>query len=327
MYNTDYLRVDWRSAPKKAIRDGMGEGLIKLGAEHQDVVVLTGDLAESVRVRGFAEAHPERFFDVGVAEQNLAGVAAGLSMAGYVPFMASFATFSPGRNWEQIRISIALSRANVKIIGSHAGVATGENGASHQGTEDIALMRVLPNMTVLVPADATQAEATMEAAYNRSGAVYIRTTRPETPNFTKDVPFEIGKAYLYRTGKDVTICACGIQVWEALMAAEELAKEGIECEVINVSSIKPLDSETLIESASKTGRVITIEDHQVMGGMGSAIAELLGEKCPVPIRRVGIQDRFGMSGKWEEIYQKMGLDRVNLIEEVKKACLPAGRLW
>ena len=316
MYDDQYLIPEWRSAPKKAIRDGMGEGVIKLGVEHQDVVVLTGDLAESVRVRGFAEAYPERFFDVGVAEQNLAGVAAGLSIAGYVPFMASFATFSPGRNWEQIRISIALSQENVKIIGSHAGVATGENGASHQGTEDIALMRVLPNMTVLVPADATQAAAVMEAAHNCSGPVYVRTTRPETANFTKDAPFEVGKAYVYRTGKDVTIYVCGIQVWDALMVADELSREGIECEVINVSTIKPLDHYTIVESAKKTRKVITIEDHQIMGGMGSAIAELLGEKCPVPIKRIGIQDRFGMSGNWEEIYQRVGLDRASLKKAV-----------
>lgn len=316
MYNDKYLIPEWRTATKKAVRSGVGEGMVLIGSDER-VVVLTGDLAESTRVAKFREEYPQRFFDLGVSEQNMAGVAAGLSFMGKIPFMTSFASFSPGRNWEQIRISIALSKANVKIVGSHGGVATGQNGPSHQATEDIALMRVLPNMVVIVPADANQASAAVEAAYSYLGPVYIRASRPDVPNFTKPTTFEIGKAYVYRSGKDLTICACGIQVWESLMVAEELAKEGIECEVINVSSIKPLDSETILESARKTGRVITIEDHQVAGGMGSAVAEMLGEKYPVSIKRIGIQDRFGLSGKYEEVYEKLGLDSASL----KKACL------
>ena len=318
MYSDQYLIPEWRTAPKKAIRVGVGEGLVKLGTKHEDIVVLTADLGESTKVRVFAEEFPDRFFDTGVAEQNMAGVAAGLSYAGFVPFMASYATFSPGRNWEQIRISISLSNANVKIIGSHSGVSSGKNGPSHQGTEDIALMRVLPNMRVLVPADATQTVAAIEAAYKYHGPVYIRTCRPETPSFLKPIPFEIGKAYVYREGRDVTICACGIQVWDSLMVAEELAKQGIECEVINVSSIKPLDEMTILASAEKTGKVVTVEDHQIVGGLGGVIAELLSEKLPTRMKRIGIQDRFGLSGEWGEVYQKVGLDRKSLKEQIKQ---------
>lgn len=316
MYNDKYLISEWRTAPNKAIRVGMGEGLVQLGHDKDDVIVLTADLGESVKVREFAEQFPDRFFDVGVAEQNMIGVAAGLANEGYTPYVASYATFSPGRNWEQIRVSICLSKANVKIIGSHAGVSSGLNGPSHQGTEDIALLRVLPNMTILVPADATQASCAVETSYSHLGPVYIRTTRPDTPNFTKPVRFEIGKAYVYREGKDITICACGIQVWDALKVADELVNEGIECEVINVSSIKPLDSETILKSAKKTGKVITIEDHQIIGGMGSAITELFSEKYPLLIKRLGIQDRFGLSGNWEQVYKEVGLDRTNLKKAV-----------
>jgi len=316
MYNDKYLIPEWRTPSKKAIRTGMGEGLVVSGGEQEDIVVLTADLAESTRVREFAEHYPERFFDVGVAEQNMIGVAAGLSFSGYVPFASSYATFSPGRSWEQIRVSVCLSRANVKIIGSHAGVSSGKNGPSHLGTEDIALMRVLPNMVVLAPADAQQAKAIIEAAYNHEGPVYIRTTRPETPNFTKPLKFEIGKAYKYREGKDISLVACGIQVYDALIVAEELAKEGVECEVINVSSIKPLDEQTILGSAKKTGRVVTIEDHQINGGLGSVIAELLGERLPTKIKRIGLNDRFGLSGEWEDVYKAVGLDRVSIKQAV-----------
>lgn len=315
MYSDHSLLPEWRTAPKRAIRDGIKDGLLQIGADDR-VVVLTGNLAGSTRVEAFAELYPERFFDAGVAEQNLAGVAAGLSFAGMIPFITSFATFSPGRNWEQIRVSVALSHANVKIIGSHGGVATGENGPSHQGTEDIALMRVLPNMVVLAPADATQMASAIVVAYQHVGPVYIRACRPQTPDFTKPAPLEMGRAYVYREGKDITICACGIQVWDALMVADALAQENIQCEVINVSSIKPLDSATIVASAKKTGKVMTIEDHQIAGGMGSAVAELLSEICPVPVQRIGIADRFGISGNWEAVYKEVGLDRASLKKAV-----------
>lgn len=316
MYSENYLIPEWRTAEKKAIRSGVGEGLVAIGAEHEDVVVLTADLAESTRVREFADCYPERFFDVGVAEQNMIGVAAGLANERFVPFAVSYATFSPGRSWEQIRVSVCLSKANVKIVGAHAGIATGLNGPSHQATEDMAIMRVLPEMKVIVPADYTQAKMAVAAAYAHPGPVYIRATRPETPNFTQEVIFEIGKAQIYREGKDVTICACGIQVYDSLVVAEELSREGIECEVINVSSIKPIDSETILASAAKTRRVITIEDHQIEGGMGSAVSEIVSEKYPVPVKRIGIVNKFGMSGEFGDMYKAYGLDRVSIKKSV-----------
>ena len=315
--DNQYLKLDWRTAEKRAIRGGVAEGLLKIG-EDKRVVVVSADLAESVKVAEFKELNPERFIEVGVAEQNMAGVAAGLANEGMIPFMASYASFSPGRNWEQIRVSIALSNANVKIIGSHGGVATGVNGPSHQATEDVALMRVLPNMTVLVPADANQCAAAIEEAYQCKGPVYIRTARPATPNFTKEEPFEIGKIYKYREGNSVTVCASGILTWEALMLAEELAKEGMQCEVLNISTVKPLDEATLLASVKKTGVVVTMEDHQIEAGMGSAVAELLSEKYPVRVKRLGIKNRFGISGDWQEVYEKMGIDRASLKEEIKR---------
>lgn len=316
MYNDKLLLSNWRTPEKVAIREGIGRGLLKIG-EDPRVVVLSADLAASTKVVAFAEQYPDRFVEVGVAEQNMAGVAAGLSFVGKIPFVASYATFSPGRNWEQIRVSIALSRANVKIIGSHAGVATGKNGPSHQGTEDIAIMRVLPNMVVLAPADANECEAAIQAAYNHEGPVYIRTTRPDTPVFLKPKDFEIGKAYVLREGRDVTMIACGIQVWDSLMVAEELTRGGIEAEVINVSSIKPIDSYTILASVEKTKRVVTVEDHQVGGGLGGVVAELLGEQMPTKLLRIGIQNRFGVSGEWTDIYQEMGLTQ----EQIKQSVL------
>lgn len=316
MYNDTYLKPDWRTAALRPIRAGFGDGLVRIG-EQSDVIVLSADLAGSTKITPFEDKWPDRFFEVGVAEQNMAGVAAGLALEGFVPFMASYAAFSPGRNWEQIRVSIAFTRANVKILSSHGGMATGKNGPSHQAVEDIALMRVLPGMTVLTPADATQCAAAVEAAYHHTGPVYIRATRPDTPDFTKDLPFEIGKAHVYRTGSHVTLCASGIQVWDALMAAEALSHEGIECEVINISSVKPLDESTILASAKKTRIVVTIEDHQRAGGMGSAVTEFLSEKCPVHTLAVGADDVFGISGDWQHVYKKFGLDRESLQEKIR----------
>lgn len=323
MYNDQLLLPNWRTPDLKAIREGVGEGLLRVGGDER-VVVLTADLAGSTKVAKFAEIYPDRFVEVGVAEQNMAGVAAGLSFTGKISFMASYATFSPGRNWEQIRVSIALSKANVKIIGSHGGVATGKNGPSHQGTEDLALMRVLPNMVVLAPAEAGECAAAIETAYNHEGPVYIRATRPDTPVFLKEKPFEIGKAQVLReagpsasSGRLVTLVACGIQVWDALMVAEELAQSGIEAEVINVSTIKPLDSYTILASAEKTKKVVTIEDHQILGGLGGAVAELLSEHLPTKLLRLGVINRFGLSGEWREVYGEVGLDR----ESIKKAVI------
>ncbi len=315
MINEQYILPDWMTAENISSREGVGDSLVELGEINEEIVVLTADLAGSVKVREFAEMYPERFFDVGVAEQNLMGVAAGLSFEGYKPIVASYASFCPGRNWEQIRVSVCMPKANVVIVGSHAGVATGVNGPSHQATEDIALMRVLPNMKVIVPADYNQAKSAIAMACQTEGPIYIRVTRPDVPVFTKPGPFELGKAYVYRSGKDVTICACGIQVYDSLMVAEELSKEGIECEVINVSSIKPLDFKTILASGNKTGKIITIEDHQIAGGLGSAVAEQLAELGICKLKRIGIKDRFGYSGEWREVYKKFGLD----IPSLKKA--------
>lgn len=320
MINSSYIVSDWRSASKVAIREGVGAGLLQIGNDER-VVVLSADLAASVKVQDFAEQHPDRFFEVGVAEQNMAGIAAGLAFTGKIPFMATYGAFSPGRNWEQIRVSIALSGANVKIIGAHGGVSVGVNGPSHMATEDLALMRVLPKMVVVVPCDASQCEAAIDASYQYEGAVYIRTARPDTTNFTKRVKFEIGKIYKYREGKDVTIAACGIQVWDALMVAEVLAKEGIEADVLNVSTIKPLDKNTLLYSVAKTKKLITIEDHQIDGGMGSALMECVGENYPVPVKRIGIENRFGVSGAWEDVYKLVGLDQQSLYKTIKKFVL------
>lgn len=315
MYSDQLLLPNWRTPEMNAIREGVGRGLLKVGSDER-VMVLSADLAGSTKVTLFAELYPDRFVEVGVAEQNMAGVAAGLSFGGKIPFMVSYATFSPGRNWEQIRVSIALSKANVKIIGSHAGVATGKNGPSHQATEDIALMRVLPNMVVLAPADAGECAAAIEAAYNHEGPVYIRTTRPDTPVFLKSREFEIGKAQVLRVGKDVTIAASGIQVWDSLTVAEELVKDGIEAEVVNVSSIKPLDTNLILASAEKTKKVVTVEDHQVIGGLGGAVAELLSENLPIKLLRIGVENKFGISGEWREVYREVGLDRESIKRRV-----------
>lgn len=316
MYNEEQLIPDWRTPEMRGIREGVNDGLLRVG-EDERVVVVSADLAESVKIEKFAEKYPERFVEVGVAEQNMAGVAAGLSFVGKIPFMASYATFSPGRNWEQIRVSIALSKANVKIVGSHAGVSVGVNGPSHMGTEDIAIMRVLPEMVVLAPADSVECSAAVEAAYQYEGPVYIRTARPKSPVFLKQNKFEIGKIQVLREGSDVTIAACGIQVYQALLVAEELEKEGISCEVLNVSTIKPLDEQRIFMSVNKTKKIITLEDHQRDGGMGGVIAEFLGEHCPTQMKRVGIEDRFGVSGSYEDVYKVMGLDQLSITAKVR----------
>lgn len=312
----------------KATRDGYGEALVELGQSDPRVVVLSADLAESTRCLEFARQFPGRFIEVGVAEQNLAGIAAGMAMEGFTPFINSFAAFSPGRNWEQIRVSICYSNANVKIVGSHSGLSVGQDGATHQALEDIALMRVLPNLTVLVPADANQTRSAIFAAAGHPGPVYIRLTREETPVFIdRDAGFKIGKAQVVREGSDITIAACGPMVYEALLAADQLIRPGtnstsplspISAEVINVSTIKPLDTETIVKSAKKTGRVVTVEDHQIAGGLGGAVAEALSALFPVPIKRLGVTDQFGQSGEKAELYRKHHLtvdDIVNAVRE------------
>lgn len=292
----------------KPIRDGFGEGLLAAGHADAQVVGLCADLTESTRMEGFAKAFPERFIEVGVAEQNLVTVASGMSALGKIPFVSSYAAFSPGRNWEQIRTTICLNDANVKIAGSHAGVSVGPDGATHQMLEDIALMRALPNMLVVVPADAVEAKKATLAIAAYRGPAYIRLGREKSPVVTTEAtPFSLKEAQVLRDGKDVTIVACGTLVAEALGAAVLLAKKGIEAEVINVAVIKPLDSETILASARKTGALITAEEHQINGGLGGAIAELLSEHEPLPLKRIGMNDRFGESGEPAQLLEHFGL--------------------
>ena len=301
------------------IRNGYGEGLMILGKENLNVIVLCCDLTESTRSQAFALAYPDRFVEVGVAEQNLAGLGAGMAHEGKIPFITSYATFSPGRNWDQIRVSICYSGNNVKIIGSHAGISVGPDGATHQAMEDIAITRVLPRMTVLVPADSIEARKATLAAAKMQGPVYIRLAREKTPLFTTDdTPFEIGKAFVFREGQDCTIAAVGPQVYYALAAANELSKEGIECEVINLVSVKPLDGETLVASVKKTGCVVSAEEHQITGGVGSAVAEILSRNFPVPQEFVGMPDHFGESGEQSELIAKWGMDSKAIFNAVKK---------
>lgn len=290
------------------IRKGFGRGLKRAGEEHDTVVALCADLTDSTQMSLFKEAFPDRFVEIGIAEQNLVTTASGLAAMGKVPFCSSYAAFSPGRNWEQIRTTICLNDMPVKIIGSHAGLSVGPDGATHQMLEDLAIMRALPNMIVLAPGDALEAErATLAMAVNGK-PVYMRLAREASPIITTvDTPFEIGKAYVYRTGKDVTIIATGTMTYHALLAADKLAKDGIEAEVIHCPTIKPLDRETILTSVQKTGHVVTCEEAQITGGLGGAVAELLGEEHPAPLKRVGVKDQFGQSGTPEELFAHYGL--------------------
>ncbi len=304
----------------KATRDGFGEGMLELGGKNKNVVALCGDLAESTRLAEFKQKFPERFIEVGVAEQNLASIAAGMALMGKIPYIASFAVFSPGRNWEQIRTTICYNDVPVKIIGAHAGIATGEDGATHQGTEDIALMRAMPNMTVIVPCDATEARKATIAAATHKGPVYIRLARNKTPYITHEHSrFEIGKADILKEGTDVTIVACGPLVSQALQSAEILGKEGISAQVINCHTIKPIDAKTLAVAARKTNAFVTVEDHQINGGLGSAVAESLSEIFPVPVRRVGLNDAFGESGTTEELFVKYKMTAADIARAAREA--------
>jgi transketolase len=303
----------------KSTRDGYGEALVELGKQNKDVVVLTADLAESTRVEDFSKEFPERFFECGVAEQNMIGVASGLALSGRTPFASSFAIFSPGQNLGQIRLSICYSGASVKIASTHGGLSAGQDGASHQALEDIAQMRTLSGMTVIVPCDFLEAKKATQAVAKRKGPVYLRFGRDKTPVVTtSSTDFEIGKIEVLKEGKDVTIVACGTLVYEALIAARELEKEHIFASVLNCHTIKPIDEKTLVEYAKKTGAVVTCEEHQVNGGLGSAVCEVLGEYYPVPVKRVGVEDRFGESGKADELMEKYGLTAKNICKKVRK---------
>jgi len=304
---------------KKPTRDGYGHGLVELGKKNPNVVVLGADLTGSTRCDWFRKEFPDRFIQVGIAEQNMICIAVGLALSGKVPFASTYSVFCPGRNWDQVRISVAYNKVNVKFTGAHAGVSVGADGATHQGLEDIAITRCLPNMTVLAPCDMIETQKATIAAGEMEGPVYLRFAREATPIFTTDkTPFEIGKAQIFREGKDISIIACGPTVHEALLAADELEKEGISVEVVNNHTIKPMDEKTIIETAKKTGAIVTAEDHQVMGGMGSAVAEVLGKNQPTPIEMIGVQDRFGESGGTDELMEVFGLVAKNIKEAVKK---------
>jgi transketolase len=301
-------------------RDGFGRGMVQAAQQNPRVLALCADLTESIRLEMFREQFPERFVEIGVAEQNLAGVAAGMALTGAIPFACSFAVFNPGRNWDQIRVSICYAQANVKIIGAHAGLATGADGATHQALEDIAMMRVLPHMTVIVPTDAVEAEKAVHFAVQHEGPVYIRFGREKVPTLTNaDSSFEYGKAVLLRRGTDVTLCACGPLVGEALKAAETLAAENIHAAVIAVPFVKPLDEQLLLDLAQTTGAFVTAEDAQVDGGLGSAITEFLAEHYPIPVQRIGVKSLFGQSGTAAELYKAYGLTDQDIVQAAKES--------
>ncbi|NJE81268.1 transketolase family protein [Olsenella sp. SW781] len=303
---------------KVATRVSYGETLVELGAEHDDFVVLDADLAASTQTGKFKAAYPDRFFDVGIAEQNLMSLAAGIATTGRTAFVSSFAMFAAGRAWEQVRNSIGYPRLNVKVCASHAGLSVGEDGATHQCCEDIALMRAIPGMTVVVPADDVEARAATRAAYEHEGPMYLRLARLATPvvNDPETYEFKLGKGIVLREGTDVTVVACGLMVGEALAAAEELASRGISAEVINIHTIKPIDSELLLASAAKTGHVVTAEEHSVIGGLGDAVLAALAEH-PVPTRKLGVNDVFGESGPALDLLHKYHLDATGIVASVE----------
>lgn len=306
---------------QKPTRAGFGTGLVLLGREDPNVVVLTADLSRSTKTDGFAKEFPERFFNVGVAEQNMASVAAGFGVSGKTAFISSYATFSPGRNWEHIRTTIVYNNSNVKIAGHHSGVMTGPDGATHQATEDIAITRTWPNMQVIVPCDNIQAEKATIASGKVYGPMYLRFSRDKSTIITSSqTPFEIGKSYVYWNGENpvVTIAATGYMLAYALFAAKKLEEEGIQTEVLNVATIKPLDEKTLLDSVSKTGCLVTAEDHQVMGGLGGALAEFFAQKNPIPMEFVGLNNTFAESGKPLELLEKYQMGEQAIREKVKK---------
>lgn len=304
--------------PREPIRAGFGRGLKIAGEVDERVIALCADLTESTQMSHFKEAFPDRFVEIGVAEQNLVTVASGMARVGKIPFTSSYAAFSPGRNWEQIRTTVCLNDQPVKVVGSHAGISVGPDGATHQMLEDIALMRVLPNMVVVSPGDSVEAEKATLAIAKNGKPSYIRLAREKTPIFsTVDSPFELGQAYVLREGHDVSLMGTGTMTYQLLVAAEKLARHGINAEVVHVPTIKPLDEETILASAKRTGRVVTAEEAQIAGGFGSAITELLTDKLPMPVKRIGINDRFGESGAPDELLDFFGLTGDKIAKTVK----------
>ncbi len=311
---------------KVATRDAYGKALVELGRQNPNVVVLDADLAKSTRTEWFAKEFPDRFFDMGIAEQNMIGTAAGLAISGKIPFASSFAVFATGRAWEQIRLTVSYAKTNVKICATHAGVSVGEDGPTHQANEDITLMRALPNMTVIVPADANEAYQAVFAIAEYVGPCYLRLGREKFPVILgPDYKFEIGRAAVLRDGSDVAIIACGAMVCQALEAAEMLEGEGISARVVNMSTIKPLDVGAVEAAARQCGCIVTAEEHTVIGGLGSAVAEAVAETFPVPIRRIGMQDCFGHSGKPMELFEKYGLTAKHIAQACREAIEAKGK--
>lgn len=305
---------------KKDTRSGFGAGMADLGKTHPNVVALCADLVGSLKLDAFIKEHPERFVQCGIAEANMIGVAAGMATAGFVPYATTFANFGSGRVYDQIRQSVAYSDKNVKIAVSHAGLTLGEDGATHQILEDLAMMRSMPNMTVINPCDFNQTRAATKAIADHEGPVYLRFGRPVVPVFTDpDQVFEIGKAWMVNEGKDVTIIATGHLVWEAIQAGELLEAEGIDAEIINIHTIKPLDNEAILRSVSKTGCVVTAEEHQLNGGLGDAVCQLLSRENPAPVELIGVDNSFGESGTPAQLMEKYGLTAKNIVAAVKKA--------
>ena len=303
---------------KIATRAAYGKALVELGAQNDKVVVLDADLAGSTMTKHFRDAYPDRFFDIGIAEANMMDIGAGLSTMGLIPFCSTFAMFGTGRAYEQIRNSIAYPKFNVKICCSHAGVSVGEDGASHQSIEDIGLMRLIPGMTVVVPADANETRKAVFALAKMQGPAYMRLARLATPVFEEDYPFEIGKANVLREGKDATVFACGMMVSESLEAAKMLAADGIEVTVINVHTIKPIDAECVKKYAEKTGNVITVEEHSIIGGLGDAVASVLMGKVSCKFRKIGVNDQFGTSGKAMDVVREYGLTADQIAERIRE---------
>jgi transketolase len=315
--------VDYRAGDLKQVptRNGFGEGLIEAGSRNRNVLGICADLSESTRFEGFRKAHPQQYIEIGVSEQMLVALAGGLAAVGKIPWIASYAMFNPGRSWEQVRTIMALNETNVKIAGAHAGVSVGPDGATHQAIEDIAIMRPIPHMTVLVPCDAAQTKKATLAAAALIGPVYLRFGREKSAVITTDAtPFEIGRAQTFRDGSDVAIIACGILVYNALIAAHELSREyGIECLVVNNHTIKPMDEGTVVGAARRCGTVVTVEEHQIAGGMGSRVAEALAANHPVPIEFVGVHDRFGQSGNPDELIEYYGMGVASIKEAARRA--------
>jgi len=313
--NPDLYNDDVKFEP---IRAGFGRGL-KAAAEANDkIVALCADLTDSTQISLFREAFPSRFIEVGISEQNLAAVASGLALAGKIPFASSYAAFNPGRNWEQIKTTIALNDQPVKIVGSHAGISVGPDGATHQMLEDIALMRVIPNMIVVIPGDSIEAEKATRAIAENGKPSYIRLAREKTPIIsTNESPFEVGKAYVVREGADVSLMGTGAMTYQLLVAANILSEKGINAEVVHVPTIKPLDNGTIIDSARKTGRVVTAEEAQIAGGFGGVVAELLSDQLPTPLLRIGMQDRFGESGAPLELFDYFGMTGEHIAKKVE----------